>query len=399
MVDKNITELLARFFKGNITPEEKNVLAELISRSEDKDLEVLMEQAWNKFEPAETVGIDQSRQMLQAILQKGKDEEAAHSKVKNINSSRWWRIAAAAVIIGIIGSGIFIFFNHTTPPKGISNIAAVKHGRPDIAAPNSVNAMLTLANGQQVVLDSVQNGALASQGSSTVSKLSNDKISYNSTSTESTKIEYNTLTVPRGSRIINLVLADGTSVFLNAASSITYPTAFTGNERKVEISGEAYFEVAKDPGKTFIVSAGGVNTEVLGTHFNVNAYSDNGSIDVTLLQGRVKIVNDENAAILAPGQQGQLNKKGKIDLNKDVDTNQVMAWKNGLFNFNNQSVESIMLQMSRWYNVRVVYEGKRSDKHFSGLISRSDNISEVLKIMQLAGVQFKIEGGVITVSQ
>ncbi|MDH7463172.1 DUF4974 domain-containing protein [Chitinophagaceae bacterium 26-R-25] len=399
MGDKNIADLLGRFFKGKITPEEKNILADLISISEDEELDRLMEQAWDQFEPAETVGIDQSRQMLQAILMKGKDEEAGQSKVINIRSRRWWRVGAAAIIIGIIGSGILIFFNHSSSPKDVQNIAVVKPTKPDIAAPNSVNAVLTLANGQQVVLDSVQNGALASQGAASISKLSSDKIAYNSTGAENSKIEYNTLTVPRGSRIIHLVLADGTSVFLNAASSITYPTAFSGNERKVEVSGEAYFDVARDPMKSFIVSANGVNTEVLGTQFNVNAYNDDGSIDVTLLQGRVKIANDENSTILAPGQQGQLNKKGKIDLNKDVDTDQVMAWKNGLFNFNNQSVESIMLQISRWYNVRVVYEGKRSEKHFSGIMSRNDNISAVLKIMQLAGIQFKIEGDVITVSQ
>jgi len=399
MVDKNITELLDRFFKGNITTEEKNVLADLISRSDDENLDRLMEHAWDQFETAETVGVDQSRQMLQTILVKGKDEDAAQSKVINISSRKWLRVAAAAVIIGIVGSGIFVFFNHASTSKNVPAIAAVKQTKIDVAAPNSVNAVLTLANGQQIVLDNAQNGALASQGAASVSKLSSDKIAYNNTGAVNKKIEYNTLTVPRGSRIINLVLADGTSVFLNAASSITYPTSFPGNERKVEISGEAYFEVARNPAKTFLVSANGVNTSVLGTHFNVNAYGDNGSIDVTLLEGAVKVANDENSTIVAPGQQVQLNKTGKIDLDKDVDMDRVMAWKNGLFNFSNQSLESIMMQLSRWYNVRVVYEGKRSGKHFAGIISRNDNISEVLKIMQLAGIHFKIEGDVITVSQ
>lgn len=399
MINQHIAELLNRFFRGTISPEEKEALSDWINESGEDDLKILMEQSWEQYNPGRALGADKSGQLLQSILLKAKKEERASSKVLHLISRRWRRMAAAAVIIGLIGPGIYILFNNNAH-RDAAGVTIVKPASRDIAAPDAVNAVLTLANGQQIVLDSTQkNGQLASQGNTDIVKLSGDRIAYQGNAAGSKKAAYNTLTVPRGSRTINLVLADGTSVLLNAASSITYPTVFTGNERRVEISGEAYFEVAKDPLKKFIVGVNGVSTEVLGTHFNINAYSDMGSIDITLIEGRIKVANDEAALTLAPGQQAQLNRKGKIDLNKDVDTDQVTAWKDGLFNFSNLKLESIMLQVSRWYNVDVEYEGEKSEKRFSGIMSRNGSLSEVLKIMQRAGLEFKIEGNKVTVRQ
>ncbi|MBX3256432.1 MAG: DUF4974 domain-containing protein [Chitinophagaceae bacterium] len=397
MINQHIAELLNRFFQGTISPEEKESLADWINESDEEDLKMLMEQSWERYDPDQTLGIDKSGALLRSILSKAKEEESISPKVIHLRYRRWLRIAAAAVIIGLIGSGVYMFFN--TSYKKPADVAIIKPASRDIAPPDAVNAVLTLASGQQIVLDSIQNGQLASQGNTNILKLSNDRIAYHDVTSGNKKPEYNTLTVPRGSRTINLVLADGTSVLLNAASSITYPTVFAGNERRVEMSGEAYFEVAKDPVKKFIVGVNGVNTEVLGTHFNINAYSDMGSIDITLLEGRIKVANDETTLTLSPGEQAQLNRKGKIDLNKDVDTDQVMAWKDGLFNFSNLSLENIMLQLSRWYNIDVLYEGEKSGKHFSGIMSRNSSLSEVLKIMQRAGLQFIIEENKVIVKQ
>jgi ferric-dicitrate binding protein FerR (iron transport regulator) len=210
---------------------------------------------------------------------------------------------------------------------------------------------------------------------------------------------------------MQVVLSDGSTVWVNVGSSITYPTTFGQNERKVKITGEAYFEVThltvkgEDRRVPFIVSAAthlgdgkDVEIQVLGTHFNVNAYNDEKSLKVTLLEGSVKVGQHEGQSIyITPGQQAGLNLQGAIRLNTDVDIDEVMAWKSNWFNFNSLSVPEIMRQIERCYNVSVTYENKVPDQHFSGIVSRSNNVSEVLKIMEQSGIKFKIEGRNITV--
>jgi ferric-dicitrate binding protein FerR (iron transport regulator) len=204
---------------------------------------------------------------------------------------------------------------------------------------------------------------------------------------------------------MQLVLADGSEVWLNVASSITYPTAFSGNERRVTITGEAYFEVTKNAAKPFKVFTSspsekpdGAEIQVLGTHFNVNAYNDENSLKVTLLEGSVQVGQHGGRSIyIKPGQQAELSQKGELGLNTDIDTDEVMAWKNNWFNFNSLTVPEIMRQIEKWYDVSVKYEGRPGNKHFSGIVSRSNKVSEVLKIMEQAGIKFKIEGRNITV--
>ena len=290
--------------------------------------------------------------------------------------------------------------------------------RHDVTAPAINKAMLTLADGSTIILDSAGIGSLAKQGNAMVSKLANGKIAYNNNSNGAAKIQFNTLTVPRGSKPMQLVLSDGSEVWLNVASSITYPTALADNERKVEITGEAYFEVVPltlptgqagpkgGHGKVpFIVSVvsplgdgRGVEIHVLCTPFNVTSYIDESSLKVTLLEGAVKVGQYGKESIyISPGQQAELNQHGEMALNKDVDTDEAIAWKNNWFNFNSLKVPEIMRQIEKWYGVSVSYSGKTSDKHFSGIVSRNNNVSEVLKIMEQAGIKFLIEGKKITV--
>ncbi|KIC95455.1 FecR family protein [Flavihumibacter solisilvae] len=392
MPEQNIQELLNRFFQGTITPAEKDELMHWIEQSKDeREFAGLVEESWQQFEPGQTLPADKAGLMLQAILH-AKDSQPA--KLVTLPGRKWWRIAAAAVILVIAGSTTWLLLSPS--PKELASTPTIGPVKQDVSAPGSVNAVLTLANGQQVILDSMAIGQLASQGNAQVVKMADDQLAYNNVAGMGT-VQYNTLTVPRGSKIVNLRLADGTAVVMNAGSSITFPTAFVSKERKVEITGEAYFEVAKDVAKKFIVTTNGVTTEVLGTHFNINAYSDQGTIDVTLLEGKVKVAGGAASAMLSPGQQAQLNKEGKIGINENPDTDEIMAWKNGLFNFNSLSIQSIMLQISRWYDVEVTYEGKISEEHFSGIVSRNDNVSEVLKLIELAGVKFRIEGKKIIV--
>ena len=348
-------------------------------------------------ENGDVAGSDELLQIKEQIYQRTWDKLNPRAKVIPFYKKPFFRVAAAAVVAVCITSSYFLFLNKSKPSATIAKthtLALVN----DVAAPDANKAILTLGNGKRIVLDSAANGSLAQQGNAVVSKLNNGKIAYNADNNVAAKIQYNTLTVPKGSKPVQLVLADGSEVWLDVASSITYPTAFAEKERKVEITGEAYFEVAHNVAKPFIVQKGDVEIKVLGTHFNVNAYDDENSLKVTLIEGAVKVERHGKESLnITPGQQAEINRQGKMELNKDVDIDEVMAWKNNWFNFNSLTVPDIMQQIERWYNVSVTYQGKPGNKHFSGIVSRSNNVSEVLKIMEQAGIKFKIEGKNITV--
>ena len=333
------------------------------------------------------------------------------AKVIPFHKKTFFRIVAAAFFVVCITSVYLLLLKKTNPSGSIAEVNSIPL-RHDVAAPAINKAVLTLADGSTIILDSAGIGSLAKQGNAIISKVDNGKISYNNNnSNEATKIQFNTLTVPRGSKPMEIALSDNSKVWVNVGSSITYPTAFGYAERRVKITGEAYFEVTpltlkgEDKKVPFIVSADShlgngkdVEIQVLGTHFNVNAYNDENLLKVTLLEGSVKVgQHDAKSIYIKPGQQAELNLQGAIGLNTDVDIDEVMAWKNNWFNFNSLSVNEIMRQIERWYNVSVTYESKLPDKHFSGIVSRSNNISEVLKIMEQAGIKFKIEGRNITV--
>jgi len=347
---------------------------------------------------------DELLQLKEKLYQRTWDKLKPGTKVIPFYKKSFFRIAAAAVLAIGITSVYFLFFKRSNPTTTIAKThsPALKN---NVAAPTGNKAILTLADGSTIVLDSAGIGSLAKQGNTMVSKLANGKIAYNNNSNITAKIQFNTLSVPKGSKPIQLVLADGSEVWLNVASSITYPTAFSGIERRVTITGEAYFEVAKNATKPFRVFTSspsgkpdGAEIQVLGTHFNVNAYNDENSLKVTLLEGSVKVGQHEGRSIyIKPGQQAELSQQGELRLNKDIDTDEVIAWKNNWFNFNSLTVPEIMRQIEKWYNVSVKYEGKASNKHFSGIVSRSNDVSEVLKIMEQAGIKFKIEGRNITV--
>jgi ferric-dicitrate binding protein FerR (iron transport regulator) len=211
---------------------------------------------------------------------------------------------------------------------------------------------------------------------------------------------YNTITTANGNQY-QLILTDGSKVWLNAASSIRFPTSFTGNERKVEITGEVYFEVAKDPIKPFKVDfknkEGEINEiEVLGTHFNVNAYADEPDMKTTLLEGSVKIKAANKIQMLTPGQQASIT-SGGIEVKRNVDIEHVMAWKNGYFLFDNTDIYTLMRQVSRWYNVDVKYEGRITEDGFSGKILRDVPLSKFIKVLELNDVKVRTEGREIIV--
>ncbi|HET6996597.1 MAG TPA: FecR domain-containing protein, partial [Chitinophagaceae bacterium] len=207
-------------------------------------------------------------------------------------------------------------------------------------------------------------------------------------------LTYNTLTNPRGSKVIDMTLSDGSKVWLNAGSSVKYPVTFIGKDRKVEITGEAYFEVTHDPGRPFVVSKGLISVTVLGTHFNVNAYDDEADIKVTLLEGSVKVseLTTHHSQLIKPGEQGIAMNNGELTVKNDVDMEQVMAWKNGRFQFNEADLQTVLRQVARWYDVEIVYEGDVPTRQFGGKMQKELNLSEILKILEKNNVHFRIDG-------
>lgn len=259
--------------------------------------------------------------------------------------------------------------------------------------PGSDQGILTLTDGSQIVLGSVSTGMLARQGNTLIQKIEDGLVAYTG---EDASLEpgLNTLTVPSGGKY-SLVLPDGSRVWLNAESSINFPTAFSGRKRSVKISGEVYFDVAKDPARPFIVQVGNNRQiRVLGTQFNVNAYSDEEEITTTLLEGSVEILPGGNAGLavrLKPGEQAAFSETGQISVRHGVNTDEIVAWKNGMFHFEKADIQSVMRQISRWYNVEVVYEGPLPNRSFSGKIDRQSNASEALDILRFTGLNFRID--------
>ncbi|MGO4294024.1 FecR domain-containing protein [Chitinophaga sp. RAB17] len=319
------------------------------------------------------------------------------TSIFHIHSLRKWGWAAAAVAM-LLGGATWFWVNHTSAPTTLqaSNQAVI--------VPGKEGAILTLADGRQVSLDSMGNGVVTHQSGASV-VMSNGKLIYDAAGESASSTEYNKMTTPKG-RQFQVTLPDGTRVWLNAASSIRYPTAFTGQERRVEVTGEVYFEVAKDANKPFLVNINNKGTiEVLGTSFNVNAYENENSIRTTLLDGSVRVaVSHANSVILEPGQQASIGhttglhmQEEKVTVLNNPDLEKIMAWKNNLFNFENADLGEVMRQLERWYNIDVVYENGIPDEKFKGEMSRQIALADLLVILRKTEVDFRVEGRTLIV--
>ncbi|MBC9932357.1 FecR family protein [Chitinophaga qingshengii] len=296
-----------------------------------------------------------------------------------------WRWAAAACLLLLAGTTWWWLRPTHAPAPAVAQLTT-----PDVA-PGGNKAILTLSDGSQITLDSASNGILAQQGNSKVSKLANGQVVYDASGASQGKILYNTMSTPLGGQY-KLTLPDGSHVWLNAGSSITYPTAFTGNERKVTVTGEAYFEVARNAAMPFRVIANQTAVDVLGTHFNINAYTDEATINTTLVEGAVKVSAHNRQLVLKPGQQAQVGQR-EVQIADQVDLASITAWKEGYFSFNNADLPTVMRELARWYNLEVTYEGKIPERVFNGEIGRSLTLSQVLKGLSRTRIKYRIEDG------
>jgi len=316
--------------------------------------------------------------------------DAQKGKIIPLYRKNWIRIAAAIILL--IG-GYFIYNsingNGTTKPV----IAKTDTANHEIG-PGGNKAILTLADGSTINLESAVNGTISKQGNTTLLKIVDGQLSYRSSNEKTAQNFHNTVTTPRGGQY-QITLSDGSKVWLNAASSIDFPAAFAGNERIVKITGEVYFEVAKNASMPFKVKiAGKGEVEVLGTHFNINAYSDEPAIKTTLLEGSVKVSGliHDNSRIIKPGEQAQLNANDQFNVNKQANVEQVIAWKHGTFNFENADLEMALRQIARWYDVDIIFEGSVSKKQFNGEMQRDLSLSRVIKLFEKNDVYCRIEG-------
>lgn len=346
----------------------------------------------------------------QAIRNQEANEQKMTAQARVVPLFRRYRWGWAAAIILLTGVGGYLFYQSRQPDAPV----IVNKYQPNDVAPGTTKAVLTLADGRQVTIDTAQSGQLAVQGK-TIVEHDQGAITYNGKGQEKAQQSaqqplYNTLATGRGEQSPPLVLSDGTKVWLNALSSIRFPVVFTGNTRQVVITGEAFFEVAKDPSMPFRATVSDMTVEVLGTQFNINAYADEVAIKTTLLEGSVKVVSgkpgtsSQQSAILKPGQQAiiaslssQSNQSTQIQV-QTVNVDQAVAWKRGLFDFNHANLQTVLRQLSRWYDMDVKFEGNIPAKTFRGKMTRDLNLSQVIQALQEVDVKFRLEGKTLIVT-
>lgn len=383
MLRERLLYLMERYFQGACTDDERRELAQFIGTEQDEELlREVLDDTWERFQPESPMPEAMSARIQQSL-------PGAPAPVAPIRKRRPWMAAAAAILLLLAAGGFWL--NRERPLEPTRPLQARQTATQHDVAPGSNKAVLTLGDGTVIELDSSGNGLLAQQGNVKIVKLANGQLAYEGEGQGPSEILFNTMRTPRGGEY-RLTLPDGSRVWLNAASSITYPTMFAGESREVSITGEAYFEVAQQPEMPFRVKTAGMTIEVLGTHFNVNAYTEEKTVRTTLLEGAVKVRAGAGEALLKPGQQAGLQGNGQLNVKDDVNVDEVVAWKNGLFQFTDADMPAVMRLLENWYDVEVIYEGKVPERSFGGAIQRSLPLAQVLKILEENNVRFRLEG-------
>ncbi len=402
MNQAKLEELLSHFVEGDISRADYDELFQYIGENpEEESLNRAVDHVFQKMKNQDLLSKGEKELIYQNILGDRHfhaDEVETESGSSGNTGRLWKQLGVAASILIVFSVGLYFY---TTRIPAQQNLTKTLVQKKEAILPGGDKAILTLSDGSIINLDHAKNGILANQAGVSIQKTSDGKLLYtfsNNIGAESksaASVIYNKIETPAGGKY-QINLPDGSTVWLNASSSLRFPALFAGNTREVELTGEAYFDVAKNKNKPFKVRTKDQIVEVLGTQFNINSYSDEGEIKTTLIEGSVKIIYKDKVVLLGPGQQFQpSNLNVKV---VEADTEEVVAWKNGYFLFKNEDIRSIMRKVSRWYNVEVSYAGDIPSVGFGGNISRSKDIEEVLNALQLTNaVHFKVEGRRVTV--
>ncbi|WPU94346.1 FecR domain-containing protein [Mucilaginibacter sabulilitoris] len=389
--DFYIAELISKLLKGDISPEEDLWLKNWVEESavNRAHFEKLTDQSYleNRLKYWNAIDKEKAWDKLQQKL------EAKETKAR-FNYLPLLKYAAILILLSTVG--ILLYRENSKHLQKAVNQSIV-HNQ---IRPGSNHAILILGNGEKITLKKHAKLSISENDGTAVSS-QNDVLAYKQDERQSgvdQKLVYNTIMVPRGG-VYQLILADGSKVWMNSASSLRYPTAFSGKDRRVYLTGEAYFEVAKNARMPFIVKTNKAEVQVLGTHFNVMAYDDESSCKTTLLEGAVKVQSSAAVNVIKPGQQAVIDIQGQQKINSDIDVDEELAWKNGLFIFKDAGIKGIMQQASRWYDVDVVYEGKIPEIQFTGQMSRKVDFYGFTNILKYAGLNFNIKGKTVTITK
>lgn len=383
MAEQEFEELFRKYLNDTMSAEEFLRWKQLLQNENySQQLEAQLEELVSTDHSA--AGFDAPAETMYRQI-----EETTVRLKRNPFTMRRYLLYAAAAVLLLVGAGVIVQFlnNGKQNKEAGKQLAATSL---DIV-PGTNGAVLTLADGRKIILDSLQNGVIAMENNSKAI-LENGTLAYEAEGAASAKEQLNTISTAKG-RQFQIRLPDGSRAWLNAASSITYPTSFNGSERRVQITGEVYFEVAKQKDQPFKVqSSDDTFVEVTGTRFNVNAYADEPSMATTVTEGSVNVHAGRRFQAIKPGQQA-IVQSAQINLIAQADTSQVLAWKNGVFDMNNAELKSVMRQLARWYDVQIEYEKQPPSIHFGGRMQRNLKLSQVLNGLSGMGVQFRIEEG------
>lgn len=397
MDNSRLQFLFEKYFNKTASAEEKAELADLVGMESHRETFLqLLTAAWEQYEGEGMVlSREESDEMLQSILfmsapsiPVGAGKTAATIRRMPVRL----RIAAAAIFILLL-AGVYRY--HVSHRFAGSPIKMATIAAPDVR-PGTYKARLILADGTRITLDSAGAGQLAQQGNTKVINR-NGGLLYQQSTGKTESVMYNTLATSKG-ETYSFSLADGSKIWLNSASSIHFPVTFPGKERRITVTGEVFIAVAKDPSKSFIVTAGGLEITALGTAFNVTAYPDEDHISATLAEGAVKLAGGREMEKLRPGQQSSLYPGGHLTQPVDVDLDEVTAWKEGNFQFDNADIKAILRQISRWYDIEVIYEGPVKSGKFFGVVSRNSTLANVLEMLKTDDTRFRIDGKRLYVS-
>lgn len=393
--------LLRQYLNNTINSTDCNDLLDYLKGTDPLEIDDLIQEELLNLDQGPEFHGKQSNDVLKRIQSDPRFTKLAAAglvqpKIIKFYQKPWLQIAGAVLVLLTVG----LLTNYHFSDKNLKNNLAAQQ-KSLVIVPGSKKATLSIANGKVILLEDAANGVLAKAGSGSVIKTHSGQIIYHATDhiNAHTNIAYNTLTTPKGGEY-QLVLPDGTKVWLNSASAISYPEVFTGKERHVKLTGEAYFEVAKNKEKPFYVSLNQVQVKVLGTHFNITAYADDQNITATLLEGAVQVTKNKVQSLLIPGQQAVVNTGSDNITVSEANIANAIAWKNGYFIFNDEDIRSIMKKISRWYDVDIDCQGTISNQNFGGTFHRSKGITELLHQLERIGkVHFKITGRRITVME